>query len=144
VSAIAIDQEREPSVLADFDTGHVLDELSSGIVVLDEQLCMIYANAIAEDLLAVHLPGIRGRPLPQLLPRPGRFVCAVRRALRRGATVDYTLRMGFERWPENADSINVRIAPLHNRMSGTYVLVEMSGRTWVRFGSSAPLAIAKG
>lgn len=137
MSAVAIDQEREPSVLADFDTGYVLDELSSGIVVLDEQFCAIYANAIAQDLLAIRLPDIRGRPLPQLLPRPGRFVCAVRRALRTGAAVDYTLRMGFERWPENADSINVRIAPLHNQMSGAYVLVEMSGRTWVRFRSSA-------
>ena len=137
MSAIAIDQEREPSVLADFDTGYVLDELSSGIVVLDEQLCAIYANAIAQDLLAVRLPDIRGRPLPQLLPRPGRFACAVRRALRTGAAVDYTLRMGFERWPENADSINVRIAPLHNQMFGAYVLVELSGRAWVRFRSSA-------
>jgi nitrogen-specific signal transduction histidine kinase len=138
VSAIVTDQEREPSVLADFDTGYVLDELSFGIVVLDEQLCTIYANAIAQNLLAVDAPGIRGRPLPQLLPRPGRFVCALRRALRTGAAVDYTLRLGFARWPENADSINVRIAPLRNRMSGAYVLVEMSGRSWVRCRSPAP------
>ena len=137
MAAVAIDEELEPSVLADFDTGYVLDELSSGIVVLDEQLCGIYANVIAQDLLAVRLPDIRGRPLPQLLPRPGRFVSAVRRALRTGAAVDYTLRMGFARWPENADLINVRIAPLRNQLSGACVLVEMSGRTWVRFRSSA-------
>lgn len=138
MSATVMDPESsEPSVLVDFDTGYVLDELSSGIIVLDEQLCAIYANVIAQDMLAVRLPDIRGRPLPQLLPRPGRFVCAVRRALRTGATVDYTLRMGFERWPENADSINVRIAPLHNQLSGKYVLVEMSGRRWARFQSLA-------
>jgi PAS domain-containing protein len=138
VSAAVMDPESsEPSVLADFDTAYVLDELSSGIIVLDGQLCAIYANVIAQDLLAVRLPDIRGRPLPQLLPRPERFACAVRRALRTGATVDYTLRMGFQRWPENADSINVRIAPLRNQLSGEYVLVEMSGRTWARFRSTA-------
>jgi nitrogen-specific signal transduction histidine kinase len=137
VSALITDPERGPSVLADFDTGRVLDELSFGIVMLDDQLCTIYANAIAQNLLAVDAPGIRGRPLPQLLPRPGRFVWALRRALRTGGAVDYTLRMGFARWPDNADSINVRIAPLRNRMFGAYVLVEMSGQSWVRFRSSA-------
>lgn len=50
-------------MLADFDTGHVLDELSIGIVVLDRQLCAIYANAIAQDLLGLQLPGMRGRPI---------------------------------------------------------------------------------
>ena len=135
MSAVAIDQEREPSVLADFDTGYVLDELSSGIVVLDEQFCAIYANAIAQDLLAIRLPDIRGRPLPQLLPRPGDSLPGATCTENRAA-VDYTLRMGFERWPENADSINVRIAPLHNQMS-----VVCSGRDerakMVRFRSSA-------
>lgn len=127
MSAILIHQESEPSVLADFDTGSVLDILSSGIVILDQQLCSIYANAIAENLLAVHLPDMRGRPLAHFLPRPGRFVCAVQRALRRRVAVDYVLRTGSDRLPENLDSINVRIAPLCNQMYGAYLLVEMSG-----------------
>ena len=132
MSATIVHQTCELSVLADFDTGYVLDALSPGIVVIDDQLCTIYANAIAQTLLTVHLPGMRGKPLAHFLPRPGRFLCAVRQALRTGAAVDYSLRTDFARWPENADSINVRIAPLHNQMHGAYVLVEMSGRTWAR------------
>jgi nitrogen-specific signal transduction histidine kinase len=133
VSATVIDDEYEPSVLVDFDTGYVLDTLSFGIVMLDQQLCIIYANLIAQDLLALHLSGMRGRPLAHFLPQPQRFACAARRALRSGAAVEYTLRVGFERRPRSADSINVRIAPLSNPMSGAYVLVEMSARTCVRF-----------
>jgi PAS domain-containing protein len=127
MSAIVIHPESEPSVLADFDTGYVLDILSSGVIILDEQLCTIYANAIAQNLLGVHLPDTRGRPLAHFLPRPGRFVCAVQRALRRRVAVDYVLRTGLDRLPENVDSINVRIAPLCKQMYGAYVLVEMSG-----------------
>lgn len=54
-------------MLADFDTGRVLDELSFGIIVLDRQLCAIYANVIAQNLLGLHLPSMRGRPLADFL-----------------------------------------------------------------------------
>lgn len=54
-------------MLADFDTGRVLDELSFGIMVLDRQLCAIYANVIAQKLLGLHLPSMRGRPLADFL-----------------------------------------------------------------------------
>ena len=126
MSATVIDEEREPSVLADFDAGNVLDTLSLGIIVLDEQLCTIYANATAQKLLDLPLQGMRGRPFAPFLPRPERFACAVRRILKSGAAVDYTLRVGFERSPGNADLVNMRVAPLSNQMSGTYVLIEMS------------------
>ena len=59
--------DSEPSVLADFDTGRVLDELSFGIIVLDRQLCAIYANVIAQSLLGLHLPSMRGRPVRDFL-----------------------------------------------------------------------------
>lgn len=67
MSSHDLDHEPEPSVLADFDTGHVLDELSFGIIVLDRQLCAIYANVIAQNLLGLHLPSMRGRPLADFL-----------------------------------------------------------------------------
>ena len=122
---------REPSVLADFDTGYVLDALSFAIIVLDQHLCAIYANAIAQDLLALQLTSIRGRPLVHFLPQPRRFTCAVRRAVRTGVPIDYALRAGLERWPENSDAVNVRICPLRSQISGAYVLVEMSAQTLV-------------
>ncbi len=127
---IRVSDECEPSVLADFDTADVLDALSLGIVVLDAQLCTIYANVIAQDFLSLRVPSMRGRPLEHFLPRPQRFACAVRRALKRGAAVEYTLRHASERCLESPGSVNVRIAPLWNQMSGgAYVLVEISART---------------
>jgi PAS domain-containing protein len=126
VSATVIEEEREPSVLADFDAGYLLDTLSFGIIVLDEQLCTIYANATAQKLLDLRLPGMRGRPFAPFLPRPERFACAARRTLKSGAAADYTLRVDFERSRGDAELVNIRVAPLSNQMSGTYILLEMS------------------
>ena len=116
----------EPSVLVDFDAGDVLDALSFGIIVLDEQLCTIYANDTAQDLLAVHLSSIRGRPLAHFLPQGRRFAGAVQHALRSGAAVYYNLRVGIEFGRGNADSVTLRVVPVRNRMSGAYVLVEVN------------------
>jgi len=123
-----ISESAEPSVLADFDTWHVLDALSCGIIVLDRQLCAIYANVIAQDLLALHLPGMRGQPFVQFRPQTQRFACAVRRAVGGGSAVDCILRIARQDGSGRADWVNARIAPLCNEMSGTYVMVELSAR----------------
>lgn len=127
VTSSADNENWEPSVLADFDTGTVLDALSLGIIVLDKQLCAIYANVTAQDLLALHMPGMRGRPLAQFLPQPQRFAQAVRDALERGAAVDCSLGIDAEQSPASPRPVNVRIAPLSNQVSGAYVLVELGG-----------------
>ena len=44
-----------PSALSHFDPADLLDALSTGIIVLDAQLCAIYANVAAQDLLAFSL-----------------------------------------------------------------------------------------
>jgi len=125
----------EPSVLCDFDAGNVLDALSLAVIVLDEQLYAIYANVIARNLFALHLSGMRGRPLAHFLPQPERFACAVRRALTSKVAVDFTLGIGLGPCNENAAAVHVRIAPLSNQMSGAYVLVEMSARTCLHYQS---------
>ena len=51
-----------PSALAHFDPAELLDALATGIVVLDAQLCAVYANVAAQDLLAFSLKRARGRP----------------------------------------------------------------------------------
>ena len=38
-----------PSALSHFDPTELLDALSTGIIVLDAQLCAIYANVAAQD-----------------------------------------------------------------------------------------------
>jgi PAS domain-containing protein len=123
----SVEQESaEPSVLADFDAGYVLDTLSCGIVVLDKQLCTVYANLIARNLLAINLVSMRGRPLAHLLPQPQRFDHAVRRALEGETTAVYTFTARCGNLGEPARAVGLRIVPLHNQMSRAYVLVELS------------------
>jgi len=50
-----------PSALAHFDPADLLDALATGIVMLDAQLCPVYANVAAQDLLAFSLKMARGR-----------------------------------------------------------------------------------
>ena len=41
-----------PSVLSHFESADLLDTLSVGVVLLDAQLCVIYANGAAHYVLA--------------------------------------------------------------------------------------------
>ena len=51
-------------------TGELLDALSTGLILLDKQLCVVYANVGAQDLLGVSLRQARGLPMSNsLTPR---------------------------------------------------------------------------
>jgi nitrogen-specific signal transduction histidine kinase len=66
---VAIEQFA-PSPLSHFDPADLLDILSTGVVVLDGHLCVVYANVGAQDLLAVGLNKARGRPITGLFAEP--------------------------------------------------------------------------
>jgi len=53
-----------PSALSHFDPADLLDALSTGIIMLDAQLCPVYANVAAQDLLAFSLNMARGARSP--------------------------------------------------------------------------------
>ena len=55
-------EHSQPSPLSHFDPADLLDVLATGVVVLDSQLCVVYANVGAQDLLAVGLNQARGHP----------------------------------------------------------------------------------
>src|SRR5438552_5705982 len=73
-----------PSALSHFDPVDLLDALSTGIVVLDAQLCAIYANVAAQDLLAFSLNKARGRPFGDFLQDSNGLNSILRRALETG------------------------------------------------------------
>ena len=56
-----------PSVLSHFEPADLLDALSIGVVVLDAQLSVIYANGAAQDALAFRVDQARGRPFADFL-----------------------------------------------------------------------------
>jgi hypothetical protein len=54
-----------PSVLSHFEPADLLDALSVSLVVLDVQLCVIFANLAAQDAQSVRDP-VAWAPLPQI------------------------------------------------------------------------------
>ena len=121
------DPLREDSVLADFDAGDLLDALSLGVIVLDLQLCAVYANVRAEDLLAVPAARLRGRPLTSFLSQPQPFLHAVERALKSGEAMAFHLA-GCAAWPAGAQArLSLRVAPLRDQLSGRHLLLELCG-----------------
>ena len=60
------DEPQSPSPLAHYDPADLVDSLATGIMVLDAQLCVVYANVAAQTLLAISFNQARGRPVSEL------------------------------------------------------------------------------
>ena len=119
--------DRDLSALADLDAADVIDTLSLGILVLDQELCAVYANFTAEHLLACHLTEMRGRPLTEFVSQPQRFACALNRALGNlEAVVDRDIPIVSGEALDMHSSIDLRVSPLHCQMSRTHLLLELS------------------
>lgn len=131
------DTRQEASVLADFDAGDVLDALSRGVIVLDLQLCAVYANVTAESLLAVSAVRLRGRPLASFLPQPQPFLHAVARTLASGETVAFDLSGCAGLLSGAAGILSLRVVPLRDQLSGKHLLLELCGN--VVSGKGSPL-----
>lgn len=119
------DAQPEDSVLADFDAGDVLDIISLGIIVIDSQLCAVYANTRAEELLAVRVENLRGRPLASFLPQPQPFLQAAERAFQYEEVVTFDLTGYAERSSDGTDVLDLRVMPLRNQLSARHLLLEL-------------------
>jgi len=119
-----------PSALSHFDPTELLDALSTGIVVLDSQLCAIYANVAAQDLLAFSLNTARGRPFGDFLQDTNGFTAILRRTLDTGEPIadrELTLRpLGGRR---ESRTLDATITPLHGPVTGTHLLLELADTT---------------
>jgi two-component system nitrogen regulation sensor histidine kinase GlnL len=119
-----------PSALSHFDPTHLLDALSTGIVMLDAQLCAIYANVAAQDLLAFSLNQARGRPFGDFLQDSNGFRDILRRALTTGEGIaDRELVIRPLGAPRDARILDVTITPLAGAITGTHLLLELADTT---------------
>ncbi len=119
-----------PSALSHFDPADLLDALSTGIVMLDAQLCAIYANVAAQDLLAFSLKKARGRPFSDFLQDTNGFTGILRRALDTGEGIadrELVVRpLGASR---ESRTLDVTITPLEGQITGTHLLLELADTT---------------
>ena len=119
-----------PSALSHFDPADLLDALSTGIVMLDAQLCAIYANVAAQDLLAFSLNKARGRPFSDFLHDSNGFAGLLRRALDTGEGIaDRELTVRPPGAPRESRTLDVTITPLEGQITGTHLLLELADTT---------------
>jgi len=120
---------RSPSVLSHFDPAELLDALSTGILMLDAQLCPIYANVAAQDLLAFSLNMSRGRPFGDFLHEAGALIGILRRALESGEGIaDRELTLKPANSPREPRTLDVTVTPLTG-LTGTHLLIELADTT---------------
>src|SRR5580658_4516307 len=118
-----------PSALAHFDPADLLDALSTGIIMLDAQLCPVYANVAAQDLLAFSLKAARGRPFGEFLHDPNGLNQILRRALESGEGIaDRELAVRPAAAPRELRTLDVTITPLAG-LTGTHLLLELADTT---------------
>jgi two-component system, NtrC family, nitrogen regulation sensor histidine kinase GlnL len=118
-----------PSALAHFDPADLLDALCTGIVMLDAQLCPVYANVAAQDLLAFSFKMARGRPFTELLHEGEGLGRILRRALASGEGIaDRELTVRPATAPREPRTLDVTITPLAG-LTGRHLLLELADTT---------------
>jgi two-component system, NtrC family, nitrogen regulation sensor histidine kinase GlnL len=118
-----------PSALSQFDAADLLDALSTGIVMLDRQLCPVYANVAAQDLLAFSLKMARGRPFSDLLHDAEGLCRILKRALESGESIaDREVAIRPAGAPREVRTLDVTITPFSG-LTGTQLLLEIADTT---------------
>ncbi len=126
---MAVEQYLPPSPLAHYDPADLLDALSTGIVVLDAQLCVVYANVAAQGLLAMSFNQARGRPYADLFADSDGLIATLKRARDTGDVYserEVTVRPAAT--PRETRVLDITITPLDS-LTGTKLLLELSDET---------------
>ena len=114
---------------AQLEPAELLDGLSTGIVLLDAELCPVYANVAAQDLLAFSLKIARGRPLADFVRDAEGLERILRLALETGEGIaDRELTVRPAGLPREARTLDVTITPLTGA-AGTLLLIELADTT---------------
>src|ERR1700758_992600 len=97
--------------------------------MLDAQLCPIYANVAAQDLLAFSLNMSRGRPFGDFLHEAGALNAILKRALESGEGIaDRELTLKPLSSPREPRTLDVTVTPLPG-LTGRHLLIELADTT---------------
>jgi two-component system nitrogen regulation sensor histidine kinase GlnL len=120
------------SPLSQFEPTELFDSLSTGIVVLDAQLCPIYANVSAQDFMAASLRHARGRPFSELFYDPRQLIEVLRRSLDKLETCtqhELALKAVGSAAHREPALVDLIVTPLEGQATGTYLLLELTDAT---------------
>lgn len=119
-----------PSALSHFDPTDLFDALSTGIIVLDAQLCPIYANVAAQTLLGFSLNQARGRPFGDFMHDTNGLIGILRRSLETGQGIaDRECMVRPIGSAREARVLDVTVTPLEGQITGTHLLLELTDDT---------------
>lgn len=117
------------SALAHFDSGEMLDALSTGLMVLDAQLCVVYANVGAQDLLGLSLNQSRGHPISELFAGAQALSELLRRSLLHAqicAEHEFALiPISLTQAARPPVIVDITVTPLEGQVTGTHLLLEL-------------------
>ena len=115
---------------APVNCGELLDALSTGLLVLDAEFRLVYANVGAQDLLALSLRHSRGRPVGELFADPQPLIELLRRSLSNAETCaghEYSLTpisaLQAARPPALLD---ITVTRFESPLTGTQLLLELA------------------
>ena len=117
------------SPLSRLEPTELFDSLSTGIVVLDAELCPIYANVSAQDFMAASLRHARGRPFAELFHDAGQLVEVLRRSLTRHETCtqhELVLKATGSTASREPGLVDLIVTPIEGLGAGIYLLLEMT------------------
>lgn len=119
-----------PSAISHFDPAELIGALSTGIVVLDADLCVVYANVAAQDVLATSVNQARGRPLTDILAAIKPLAPVLRRSLESGESFAER-ELAIERLGVSRERrvIDLSIMPLDADTARGYLLLEIVDAT---------------
>ncbi len=116
------------SPLAHIDPAHLLDALPTSVLVLDGELCLVYANAEAQALLGISFNRVRGRPLAELLSEPAGLVPNLHAALEERRAVsacDVMLKATPMQGSATAESVHLQANAFDDDMTGSHLVVRL-------------------
>ena len=118
------------SPLSHFDPAELVDALSTGVVVLDATLCVVYANVAAQDLLGQGLNQARGRPIGELFIGAHALTAILRRSLERSEICSghelLLTPLAHSQRKSSAVTVDVTATPLEGQITGRHLLLELT------------------
>ena len=119
-----------PSAIAHFEPADLIGALTTGIVMLDSDLCVVYANVAAQDLLAASVNQARGKPFLSLVLEADSLGVLMRRSVETGETLSER-ELSVQTGPLGREHrvVDVTMTPLDSEFDRKYLLLEIADAT---------------